>query len=61
MLYYFPAFWLLSILFYVLFFFKLRKNETTHKIYVEKYPYSKFPDIKKIKSIIRNTDDKKVV
>lgn len=55
---YFPAIWILSVLFYVLFFWKLRKNEKTYGISVEKYPYSEFPNLKKIKSIIKNSIDK---
>jgi len=57
---YFPAIWLLSILFYVLFFIKLNKSEIKHNIAVERHPNNKFPKIKNIRKLIRNTNDKDV-
>lgn len=57
---YFPIIWLISILFYVLFFVKLRKNEKVYNMDVKRYAYSKFPDIKTIKTIIKSTDNKDV-
>jgi hypothetical protein len=57
---YFPVIWVISVLFYTLFFVKLNKSEIKHKIAVERYPNNKFPIIRNIKLIIRNTTDKNV-
>ena len=57
---YFPIIWVLSILSYVLFFIKLRKNEFDYNVDIERHPGNKFPKIKEIKSIIRNTKDKNI-
>lgn len=57
-MFYFPILWLLSILFCILFVFKLKRNEKKYNIVVKKYFDYKFPEIKGIRSIIRNADDK---
>lgn len=57
---YFPAIWFLSIILYVLFFIKLNKSEIKHNIAVERQPNNKFPKIKYIRKLIRNTNDKDV-
>lgn len=54
---YFPLFWLCSVIFHILFFIKLKSNEANYGIIVDKYIGLKFPEIKKVKSIIRNTND----
>jgi Ca2+/Na+ antiporter len=54
---YFPAIWLLSILFYVLFFIKLSKSEEKYNIAIERHPNNKFPRIKNIKLVIKNIND----
>jgi hypothetical protein len=55
---YFPLLWLSSVLFYILFFIKLGKNEKRYNLSIERYPGNKFPRISKIKVIIKNTNDR---
>ena len=57
---YFPIFWSLSILAYVLFFILLNLNKKEYKLTVENYPGSQFPKIKTLKSIMRTTNDLKI-
>ncbi|KAF0200268.1 MAG: hypothetical protein FD170_3623 [Bacteroidetes bacterium] len=58
---YFSLFWILSILFYVLFFYQINRFEKRQSLIIERYSGNKFPKIRELKKIVKSSPDKAII
>ena len=61
MSFYFPFFWILSIIFYVLFFVHINRFEKKYNLIIERYSGNRFPKIKVLKRILKGSSDKMII
>jgi hypothetical protein len=58
---YFSLFWILSILFYVLFFYQINRFEKRQSLIIKRYSGNKFPKIRELKKIVNSSPDKAII